>query len=441
MDGGGRLVPRFGELLKAQRERIGLTQQGLADHATLSVRALRDMEAGRVRRPRHETVRLIADALRLEGRTRAAFEAAARQREFEAEPVAPPTAHTALVGREAETEALTRALTEHGDRLVSLVGLSGVGKSRLALEVAWRIYLGASWSVHWVACDERRSAGRPAHSGALRALTPCGRFDGLAEQVGDRPALLVLDGADDGVEAAALDELLRGCRELRVLVTARTPRGLTGEQVVPLAPLPTPASGPEHTPQALSESAAVRLLASRLRRLRPGYAPLPEDTPVLAELCRYLDGLPRALEYVAGWSLVQSPRQILRQLTDTPFTLPAPPVVPRPRGDVHQSLRTALGELTPHQLLVLDQLTAEEGDRSVEEIAAESGRPLPECLQTVHELLCRGVIRSVAADDGVRFAALNLFRVLWREARDTRRPDGAGEPAAAGLPVLEALAR
>lgn len=119
MDGGGRLVPRFGELLKAQRERIGLTQQGLADHATLSVRALRDMEAGRVRRPRHETVRLIADALRLEGRTRAAFEAAARQREFEAEPVAPPTAHTALVGREAETEALTRALTEHGDRLVS----------------------------------------------------------------------------------------------------------------------------------------------------------------------------------------------------------------------------------------------------------------------------------------------------------------------------------
>ncbi|WP_344334963.1 helix-turn-helix transcriptional regulator, partial [Kitasatospora putterlickiae] len=70
----------FGELLRIRRERIGLTQQVLADHATLSVRAIRDMESGRVQRPRQETVRLLADALRLEGRSRSVFEAAARRR-------------------------------------------------------------------------------------------------------------------------------------------------------------------------------------------------------------------------------------------------------------------------------------------------------------------------------------------------------------------------
>ncbi|MEJ8641449.1 helix-turn-helix transcriptional regulator [Streptomyces sp. MS1.HAVA.3] len=66
----------FGELLRIRRERVGLTQQVLADHATLSVRAIRDMESGRVQRPRQETVRLLADALRLEGPNRSNFEAA-----------------------------------------------------------------------------------------------------------------------------------------------------------------------------------------------------------------------------------------------------------------------------------------------------------------------------------------------------------------------------
>ncbi|MGW2546516.1 helix-turn-helix domain-containing protein, partial [Kitasatospora sp. NPDC001574] len=75
MDGGQSLqsTAGFGEVLRIRRERVGLTQQVLADHATLSVRAIRDMESGRVQRPRQETVRLLADALRLEGRHRTAF--------------------------------------------------------------------------------------------------------------------------------------------------------------------------------------------------------------------------------------------------------------------------------------------------------------------------------------------------------------------------------
>ncbi|KIX79154.1 hypothetical protein SF23_02370, partial [Streptomyces sp. MBRL 10] len=81
----------FGELLRVRRERVGLTQQVLADHATLSVRAIRDMESGRVQRPRQETVRLLADALRLEGHSRSNFEAAARRQALVEEPRDEPT--------------------------------------------------------------------------------------------------------------------------------------------------------------------------------------------------------------------------------------------------------------------------------------------------------------------------------------------------------------
>ncbi|WP_224283017.1 helix-turn-helix domain-containing protein, partial [Streptomyces sp. LS1784] len=87
-----RTAAGFGELLRLRRERVGLTQQCLADHATLSVRAIRDMESGRVRRPRNETVRLLADALRLEGRSRTDFEEAARRHPLADEPVAEPAA-------------------------------------------------------------------------------------------------------------------------------------------------------------------------------------------------------------------------------------------------------------------------------------------------------------------------------------------------------------
>ncbi|MDH6136258.1 putative ATPase/DNA-binding XRE family transcriptional regulator [Kitasatospora sp. MAA4] len=430
---GGQPVSSFGELLKIRRERAGLTQQSLADYATLSVRAVRDMETGRVRRPRHETVRLLADALRIEGRTRSSFEAAARQREFASEPVAPPAARNAMVAREAETEALFEALTVHGDRLVSVVGLDGVGKSRLALEVAWRVHDAVQWSVQWTPCGEREVVG----GGSALAH---GRFDGLAELIDTRPTLLVLDGADGGVNPAMLDELFHRCAGLRVLITSRAPQGLDGEQVIPLAPLETPVAGQDGDVSALGAVGSVRLLVSHMRRLRPGFTLGQHEAPVIAELCRYLDGLPRALEFAAGWTAVQSPGQLMERLTGSPFALAAPPVTSCERGDVRESLNRTLRALAPRQRALLARLADEEQGWSVEEAVLMTGRPVQECLEAVHELFSRGVIRAAegaAAHDGVRFTVLNLFRVLCREERNRWSTAAAGRHE---FPVLTALA-
>ncbi|MEV4916321.1 helix-turn-helix domain-containing protein [Streptomyces tirandamycinicus] len=392
----------FGELLRIRRERVGLTQQVLADHATLSVRAIRDMESGRVQRPRQETVRLLADALRLDGRSRSAFEAAARRQALAEEPrdelTAPPVARGAIVGRELEVEVLADALAVHGDRLVTVAGLGGAGKTRLVLEVARRLHLASRWSVRWIDC------GRQPAAGAERRTE-------LARAIGERPTLLVLDGAEAGVDTALLDDLFQRCPGLRVLITARVPQPLPGGQVIPLAPLPTPGPELDHDPVALAEVGAVRLLLSHLRRLRPGYRLEPEEAPAVAALCRQLDGLPGALELVAGWSTVLSPGQLVARLADGPFHL-APPAGYGGRADVGGALGAALDRLTLGQRDLLERLAAEPGDWSGEDAVALSGRPPQECLAAVHALLASGLIRSVPARDGVRFTVLNLCRRL-----------------------------
>ncbi|MEU2155192.1 helix-turn-helix domain-containing protein [Streptomyces sp. NPDC019396] len=393
----------FGALLRVRRERVGLTQQVLADHATLSVRAIRDMETGRVQRPRQETVRLLADALRLEGRNRSNFEAAARRQtladEPRDEPTAPPVARGAIVGRELETDVLTDALAVHGDRLVTVAGLGGAGKTRLVLEVARRLHLASRWSVRWIDCGRQPPAGLE-------------RREDLARAIGERPTLLVLDGADAGVDTILLDELFHRCSGLRVLITARVPQALPGGQVIPLAPLPTPGPELDHDPVALAEVGAVRLLLTHLRRLRPGYRMGPDDAPAIAALCRQLDGLPGALELMADWSAVLSPRQLVAQLADGPFHLAPPPAGYGGRADVGAALGAALDRLTLGQRDLLEQLAARPGDWSGEDAVELSGRPPQECLAAVHELLASGLIRSVPARDGVRFTVLNLCRRL-----------------------------
>jgi transcriptional regulator with XRE-family HTH domain len=116
---------RFGALLRSSRVRRGLTQLQLADLSTVSVRTIRDLEMGRVRRPRRDTVRLIADGLGLTGRARARFAAAARwpgdgERHNGSDPPDPPPAE--LIGREADLAVLPDLLAAGAHRLDSLIG-------------------------------------------------------------------------------------------------------------------------------------------------------------------------------------------------------------------------------------------------------------------------------------------------------------------------------
>ncbi|HUG16324.1 MAG TPA: helix-turn-helix domain-containing protein, partial [Thermomicrobiales bacterium] len=133
----------FGALLKRFRLAAGLTHEGLAERSGLSVRAISDLERGISQRPRMETVGMLLDALRLSPTQRAIFSGAARP-ELSANPgVNPaltasglPTAFTSFVGREREAATLRGLLIRPDARLVTVTGPGGVGKTRLAVEVA-----------------------------------------------------------------------------------------------------------------------------------------------------------------------------------------------------------------------------------------------------------------------------------------------------------------
>lgn len=272
----------LGALLRSARRGAGLTQEQLAGLSTVSVRAIRDLEQGRVQHPRKDTIRLLADTMRLSGTRRATLELAVESAsvgstlgELHGTELAPPPAPLRpLTGRGAELRALTALLGAEHERLLTVVGLPGVGKSRLAQEAALRFHTQAQAPVLWVPMDRtaqeppampRRPRSAPA--GWVRSLLGqggnSGGLDELAAVVRDKPTLLVLDGCDAapggrGAERRGGDlrgsdgwggdgwgpgllGLLRSCERLKVLITSRRPAPALDGRLLPLAPLPLPA--------------------------------------------------------------------------------------------------------------------------------------------------------------------------------------------------------
>ena len=394
----GTLKSDFAASLRALRSHAGLTQQELADFAMLSVRAVRDMEAGRVRRPRQESVRLLADALRLDERKRADLRVAAghHTQPAEPEPVPPPAPLNMIIGREAEVEALTEAFAAHGQRLMTLSGLSGVGKTRLALEVAWQLHATRGWSVLW-------SAAEPG--GRLDELVrdPGCRAEEIAELVDNRDTLLVIDGADGELAGPALMELLHRRPRLRLLITALLPREIKGEQVVPVAPLPVPEPSHDDDLAHLAKVSAVRLFVSHIRRLRPEFRLSTAEAAPVARLCRRLDGLPRALELAASACLVFSPRQML----DWPALGPLDMTSPGGQEGLREGVLRTLAALRSRPRSLLVQLSRLEHSWSLDDAASHANRPVHELFGDIHTLRSSGTIRR----DGERFTVLNLVRI------------------------------
>ncbi|MEU0951694.1 helix-turn-helix domain-containing protein [Streptomyces niveus] len=454
----------FGRLVRGHRDRVGLTQRELADLSTISVRAIRDLEQGRATRPRHATVRLIADGLRLGPRSRADLEAAARQGQncwalkagYDAAPTAPPVALDTLMGRESEAAALTAELASGTERLVNVMGLNGVGKTRLALEVAARLHSGSGFPVLWAAfagppVAYRQQSGPdglaalitgcadalfgPAGARPPASGTPDGTTEGttevitdgtdrhadvtaFAELVADRPALLVVDGAlTDRPDTDGIDRLLRDCPELRILVTSEGPYGVAGERTFLLGPLEAPAGAQEYTPDSLGRIPAVRLFLDQLRRTRPEYALTQDDVPAVADVCRRLDGLPSALRAAASWLVVYDLATLRQCLEDDLASLLVHLAGDDEGARFQEALRRRVARLPADGRALLARLCDGErdggdGDFELADVAALTGRSLPECGRMVRDLLLSGTARPSYRLGRSRFQVFHLVRAF-----------------------------
>jgi predicted ATPase/transcriptional regulator with XRE-family HTH domain len=316
----------FGELLRRLRIAAALSQETLCARAGLSVRGLSDLERGVHRSPRLETVRLLADALQLEAKDRAGLIAAARPEEATSPPVrAPgfsllpelPATWTRLIGREAEVAAICQLLAEHVVRLLTLTGPGGVGKTRLALQVAadrgGDFAHGVAWIPLGTIRDPTLVASTVAHALGVRDASDRTSLEGLVAALRDRRLLLVLDNFEQVVEAAPfVAELLAACRGLKILVTSRSVLRLTGERYYPVPPLALP--DPSAPLSRLAETDTVRLFVERAQAANPLFVLTPENVESVVAICRRLDGLPLAIELAAAWLRHLAPDALLDRL-------------------------------------------------------------------------------------------------------------------------------
>ncbi|MET8506764.1 AAA family ATPase [Streptomyces sp. NPDC004787] len=290
-----------------------------------------------------------------------------------------------FVGRVAEQDRLARMLGEF--RLVTVVGVGGVGKTRLALRAASALQKRYVDGVRLVELSALRDPGLVAHA-LVEALgltdhTVRPPREVLLEHLAERRLLLVVDGFEHLVEECAglLRELLAGCPGLTVLAAGRRPLRVDGEAVCALAPM--------------GAADALELLAGRAAEA--GAGPVADGDPgVLRELCRRLDGIPLALELAAARLPLLAPEQLLRRLEDRFRLLDGGRRGALPR---HRTLRTAIGwshELcTPEERLLWARLSVFAGPFDLEAVEYVCGGPeLPadRVLDVLGELLAQSLV-------------------------------------------------
>jgi predicted ATPase/transcriptional regulator with XRE-family HTH domain len=331
-------VASFGALLRQRRLAAGLTQEALAERAGISAKAISDLERDPDRTPRLDTVGLLADALGLDAGARAGLLAAARPqppdsagREAAVRRPAIPRPLTPLIGRASVAAAVVRLLHRGDTQLFVLTGPGGVGKTRLAIEVAERVAGDFPDGVIFTDLAPLRDPGFVLGAVARqlgvdeRDATPLDSL--LRAALHDRRVLVVLDNFEHVLAARdAVLRLLEACPGVVVLVTSRVALRVRAGREYPVAPLAVPDPAGR---DAVPDSPAVQLFLDRASAAGAELALDGATTWTVAEICRRLDGIPLAIELAAARLPLLPPGDLLARLTrrlpvlvDGPHDLP-----------------------------------------------------------------------------------------------------------------------
>jgi predicted ATPase/DNA-binding XRE family transcriptional regulator len=277
MSGDSATSATFGELLRDHRRSAGYSQEALAERAGLSAGAVSALEQGLRRAPYRDTVEALVKALNLAGSALTEFEssaAAARRRHRVTEvnqSGAIPVRLTSFVGRETEMAELEALLSQH--RLVTITGSGGVGKTRIATEIATQ-FLNDGGEASFV---DLAPVGRGAHVAGAIAAVLGNSLEGL----------LILDNCEHVVDeaAAAALTILRTCPGITILATSRERLAIEGEYVYRLS--------------SLSAEKALELFEVRANASDVRVTFTSEERERGAQICRHVEGIPLAIELAA----------------------------------------------------------------------------------------------------------------------------------------------
>ncbi|WP_460444151.1 ATP-binding protein, partial [Amycolatopsis cihanbeyliensis] len=330
-----------------------------------------------------------------------------------------PTPLTGLVGR-ADALAEVCALLER-QRLVTLTGVGGVGKTRLAVAAASQAPDDA-WLVELAELPTTVDSGEigPVAGAVMTALDI--RDDGgplldrLTEALRSRRLLLVLDNCEHVIAPVAelTARLLRAAPGLRILATSRDPLGLAGERLYPVTPLDLPDPAAATSVAEVADSGAVALFADRATAAAPGFTLTEDVLPEVVTLCRKLDGIPLALELAAARVRALGVSGLLARLDDRFRLLSGGHRGSPPR---QQTLRATLDWswdlLSEPERMVLRRLAVQQGGctlAAAERVCAGEGIATGEVLEVVVRLVDRCMVVVSEQPGGVRYRLLESVR-------------------------------
>jgi predicted ATPase/transcriptional regulator with XRE-family HTH domain len=423
----------FGSWLRQKRRALDLTQKALADQVGCAEITVRRMEADEYK-PSNELAHVLFEKLGIPEPERTQWVRFARglaqytKHHLTSSPPRQqktnlPIPLTSFIGREKEIETVKHLIAPHGeDRLVTLTGAGGSGKTRLALEVAAtlrEVFPDGVWFIEFAPLTDPALVPQSLltalglNEQANRSALPI-----VADFLQPKRVLLVLDNCEHLIQACAelTETLLQACPTLHILATSREALSVAGETIylVPTLTTPDPAKADLAT---LPQYEAVRLFVGRAQTALPGFALTNDNAPAVAEVCHQLDGIPLALELAAARVKALRVEQIAARLAERDqfrlLTTGSRTALPR-----HQTLDALIdwsyNLLSEDERLVLQRLSVFAGGwtlKAAEAVCAGEGVEAGEVLDLMSQLVNKSLVISERAQgQEARYHMLETIR-------------------------------
>ena len=344
-----------------------------------------------------------------------------------------------LVGREKEITEIEGLLSRGEFRLVTLTGIGGTGKTRLALAAAWRMLLNFPDGVFFVnlapIIDSKLVASVIAQTLGVQESGSEPILEALKSHLAGRKMLLVVDNFEQVSQAASdIEKLINVDSNLRVLVTSREPLRLRAECEFAVPPLALPSEAERLSVAGLSEYESIRFFVERAQAVKSEFVLSDANASQVAAICRSLDGLPFAIELAAARIKLFEPQTILSRLSSSlKFLTGGAKELPERRQTMRGAIGWSYDLLNAEERQLLDRLSVFAGGFTIESAEAVGAEQGSEILDTVSSLLDKNLIARMNRQGGEpRFRMLVVVREFALEKLeqsgttvDTRRRHAA----------------